>query len=255
MQPYTLIKNSNIQFKIMTTKSSSDKDKEQSLAQSELEKASEKAEKDLLDKLFNSAVKADIEKVAPNEIQKKEWHSPSEINKLISELAKYKGVTNEICLIAIILLFNKGAANSGTPTTMYVTVGSEQGEFTTDITKDDLMYNYKKLFGNEYIRRLGESMSTTIGNYSQAKGLQGDLYRKINNKLVADKQPQLTAKEAAWTSSFHQNNPILNTISDRLAGILANDYTERFKSKETKKPQVTRKAADPNANKPKKGKK
>ena len=28
MHPYTLIKNSNIQFKIMTTKSSSDKDKE-----------------------------------------------------------------------------------------------------------------------------------------------------------------------------------------------------------------------------------
>lgn len=81
---------------------------------------------------------------------------------------------------------------------------------------------------------MAESMSTIIGNYSQEKGLTGDLARKINNQLIADKSPQLTKKEAAWTASFHQNNPILNTISDRIAGLLANDYAERFKKKETK---------------------
>ena len=39
------------------------------------------------------------------------------------------------------------------------------------------------VFGNSYIRRLAESMSTTIGQYSQKKGLAGDLTRKLNNKL------------------------------------------------------------------------
>jgi hypothetical protein len=86
------------------------------------------SEKDALDKLVKEAQSADIEKVAPSEVQKKEWHTSIEISQLINELSKNMGVSPQVGLIATILLFNKGAdcqSNEGTPKTMYVSVGGE----------------------------------------------------------------------------------------------------------------------------------
>lgn len=186
----------------------------------------------VLEKLVSDADKYDLKKVAPAEVEKKQWHTPIEINELMQELGTTMGISPQLGFIATVLLFNKGAANEGSPTTMSVAVFDETD--TVNITKNDLVYQYKKKYKVDYIRRLAESMSTIIGQYSESHNLSGDLARKINNKLAADKQPQLTRKEAAWTSSFHQNNPALATVSERMASLLAADYAERFKDKDQK---------------------
>lgn len=213
--------------------------------------ADELEESKKLDKLISEADKCDLKKVAPSEVEKKTWHTPVEINDLISDLSKSMGVLDHVGLIATILLFNKGAANVGTPATMTVLVIDQDGR-DIEISKDELVHQYKKKFKNSYIRRLAESMSTIIGTYSEKHGLAGDLSRKINNKLIAENKTQLTRKEAAWTSSFHQNNPILPQVSDRMAGLLAADYADRFKVKDQKAKASNTKVANSDAKKPKK---
>ncbi len=94
-------------------------------------------------------------------------------------------------------------------------------------------------------------MSDIIGKYSEEHGLGGDLSRKINNKLIdsqSENKTQLTRKEAAWASSFHQNNPNLTQVSDRMAGLLAADYADRFKTKD-RKAQASNKTVKPVAKK------
>ena len=94
-------------------------------------------------------------------------------------------------------------------------------------------------------------MSDIIGKYSEEHGLGGDLSRKINNKLIdsqSENKTQLTRKEAAWASSFHQNNPNLTQVSDRMAGLLAADYADRFKTKD-QKAQASNKTLKPVAKK------
>jgi hypothetical protein len=124
-------------------------------------------------------------------------------------------------------------------------------KYSKKIAKDELVHQYKNLFKNSYIRRLGESMSDIIGKYSEEHGLGGDLSRKINNKLIdsqSENKTQLTRKEAAWASSFHQNNPNLTQVSDRMAGLLAADYADRFKTKD-RKAQASNKTVKPVAKK------
>jgi hypothetical protein len=55
------------------------------------------------------------------------------------------------------------------------------------ITKDDIVYHYKQMFKNEFIRRMAESCSTKIGKYAESQNLPGDLSRKINTSLMKKK--------------------------------------------------------------------
>lgn len=181
-----------------------------------------------LEKVLVEANKIPISKVSPQETRK-EWHTNSEIENIITQLGDTMGLRPPTAFIAIALLFLKGAANKGTPTTMSVMVHEEGNQ--TEVTKSDLVYIYRKNHKNIHIRRLAESMAVLISRYAEAQGLSGDLAKKINISLLKKKEPTLTRKEAAWCSSFCQSNPKVEEVSERLAGLLSEDYLSRFQTK------------------------
>ena len=164
----------------------------------------------------------DLSKHAPKEKITRQWHSKEDIAIFLENLATTMGTVEAFAFAAIALLFNKGAANKGTPNTLSVEVGG------IEFPKNDLLYQYRKTFGTTYIRRLAESMSTDIGRFSQNKQIPGDLARRINNKLLQEGEPVLTPQEAAWASSFHQGNDDLASVSERMTSLLAEDYSLRF---------------------------
>lgn len=118
---------------------------EELAAKAILEQNKSKEEQTALDRLVNQAKGADIEAIAPAEVQKKEWHNAEDINQFVNKVSTNLGIAPQVALIAIILLFNKGAANEGTPSTMFVTVTGETSS-TTDVSKNDLIYNSHFLF-------------------------------------------------------------------------------------------------------------
>lgn len=180
-----------------------------------------------LEQLLTEANKTPIAKISPQET-KQEWHTPSEIQNIINQLADTMGLDTHTAFIAIALLFLKGAANKGTPTTMSVAVMESSNQ--TEVSKSDLIYVYRKNFKNIHIRRLAESMAVLISRYAEAQGLSGDLAKKINISLLKKKEATLTRKEAAWCSSFCQSNPKVEEVSERLAGLLSEDYLTRFQT-------------------------
>jgi len=169
--------------------------------------------------------KANLSIHAPKEKAMRQWHSSEEIAIYMENMGVSFGLSPSQIFLAVVLLFNKGAANKGTPSTMSVEV------FGREISKNDMLYHYKRTFGTTYIRRLAESMSPEIGTFSQIHKIPGDLARRINVRLLQEGEPTLTVTEAAWASSFHQGNDNLSNISDRMAQMLAQDYSERFSPK------------------------
>lgn len=192
-----------------------------------------------LNQIMEDALKLDTNLIAPEE-GKKTWHSSDEIDLFINEISILFGISTPHAFAAIVMLFNKGAANNNTPRTLGVTILIDNTQSFID--KDGLMYTYRKLFKTNYIRRMAESMSDLIGKYSEIKNLEGELTKGVN-RIIASKTEAtspLSPKEAAWCSSFHQNNTkAINAASSRLGGLLAEDYLNRTKeitkNKKTKK--------------------
>lgn len=198
-----------------------------------------------LEQMLTAANSIPIAKVSPQEIRK-EWHNNAEVNSLITQFGDQMGLDKNTAFIAIALLFLKGAANKGTPNTMSIMVHTSETQ--TEVTKADLVYLYKKIHKNMHIRRLAESMAELISKYAEAQGLAGDLAKKINITLLRKKEPTLTRKEAAWCSSFCQSNPKVEGVSERLAGLLSEDYLSRFQpqpSKRGSKAQASKGAKSP----------
>lgn len=86
------------------------------------------------DQLLTEADKVDLKSAAPREVLKKEWHGIADIQKMVTRLAKSMGISETMSIIAMILLFNKGAANEGTPNTISVSVE----DCTSDMGKSSI---------------------------------------------------------------------------------------------------------------------
>jgi hypothetical protein len=96
------------------------------------------------------------------------------------------------------------------------------------VTKRDLAYYYQQATGNTFLHRLAEHLSTNISQYAEKNNIDGDLATRLNNYVLTKKESPLTPKERAWASSFNQKNPELANVSERMLGIMAQDFKERF---------------------------
>lgn len=137
-----------------------------------------------------------------------------QVLKIIDKIAEMYGISFAASNVAISLLFLKGASNSSTPNTISVTI--TYGGKPVTVVKRDLDYHYEFVTKNKHVRRLAETMRNGISQFAEATRLNGDLAQQINNRLLANGQEGLTMKQRAWTSSFNQFNPYLETDPDLL---------------------------------------
>jgi hypothetical protein len=151
-----------------------------------------------------------------------------DIVSVITSISLSLGLYRNEALEAIFLLFLLGASNKNTPNSLAVTVKDVEG-IDVRVTKNDLLYHYKKVTGNLYLRRMAIHMADSISKFAVINKLEGDLSKQINRSLQAEGQ-YLTQIEQAWCSSFNQGNPTLTTIEElkRLPGLLAKDYIKKF---------------------------
>jgi hypothetical protein len=209
-------------------------------------------------------IKQDLEKAislntrdcAPQEINNGAL-TEGQAHNIATHLGKANGLDTHLAYIAIFLLILKGAANSGTPESLEITILDHERNPVT-IKKYDLMYSYYSITGNKFIRRLAEQLAIPIGMYAEKNGLSGDICEKINNKTMRNMDPTLryplTLKERAWASSFSQKIPGLEKLaSERLPLLLALDYGERFTDVKRRRPPVKREDPKPRNITPKEG--
>lgn len=169
--------------------------------------------------------KDNLDNIAPN--YKKGVLSQEEVNKIINKIAKDMEIAPKDALAGTILLMLKGAASGGTPQTLSVDL---RGGKT--LAKKNVTAAYLSVTGNNYIRRLAESLAVQIGEFAEFFGLAGELSQRINTVLKAESGEILSPKEMAWCSSFSQNIPDLaKRSSERLVRLLAEDYKKRFEHK------------------------
>ena len=185
--------------------------------------------------LASSIMKEDLNVIAPN--FRKGTISEREKTAIIEKVSVDIGVSKSDALAGIMLLMLKGAASNGTPNTLSVDL---RGGKT--LAKRIVSGAYLLVTGNNYIRRLAESLAIEIGEFAERYSLNGELSQRINTALKAEAGEVLTAKENAWCSSFSQNIPDLaSRSSERLVRLLAEDYKKRFDNKK-KDVKVTRTA-------------
>lgn len=187
-----------------------------------------------------------LDSIAPN--YRKGILSNEDIGKIIVKIALDLNISNEEALTGVMLLMLKGAASSGTPQSLSVELKNG-----ISISKKNISSAYMLVTGNNYIRRLAESLATHIGDFAETFGLSGELSQRINTALKAENGESLTIKEMAWCSSFSQNVPDLaDRSSDRLVKLLAEDYKKRFDNKKKSKDNVIIKGKNNKNNKSKK---
>lgn len=178
-----------------------------------------------INKLTQELMNNNFEDIAPN--YKKSVLSNEEIDRIIDRVANDIEVTKATALAGIILLMLKGAASGGTPQTLSTEL--KDGKV---IAKRNITGAYIAVTGNNYIRRLAESLAVEIGEFAERFELEGELSQRINTAIKAESGETLTKKERAWCSSFSQNIPNLaEKSSERLVKLLAEDYKKRFENK------------------------
>lgn len=157
--------------------------------------------------------------------------STLEVKDIVTKVAGDMQVAPSVALGAVYLLLLKGAANIKAPNSMQVNVLNEKNE-QVSLSKLDLMAAYRRVTGNNFLRRLAETLAVEISQFAEANGLRGELATRINNKLLVAKQVPLNDREMAWASSYCQGVPNLAQLSsDRLPSLLAEDYSQRFNAK------------------------
>lgn len=178
-----------------------------------------------IDNLTTSIMEENLEELAPNYL--KGTLSTKELDRIIERIANDLAITKQDALAGTMLLMLKGAASTGTPQTLSVDL---RGGKT--MAKKNITGAYISVTGNEYIRRLAESLAINIGEFAEKFELNGELSQRINTALKAETGEILTKKETAWCSSFSQNIPDLALrSSERLVRLLAEDYKKRFDGK------------------------
>lgn len=166
-----------------------------------------------------------IETLAPN--YKKSILGSEETNMIIKKIATDLDITEEEALAGTMLLLLKGASSDGTPQNLSVELKNGK-----TLAKRNVQGAYLTVTGNNYLRRLAESLAIQIGEFAEHFGLNGELTQRINTSLKAESGEVLSPKETAWCSSFSQNIPDLATrSSERLVRLLAEDYKKRFEGK------------------------
>jgi len=157
-----------------------------------------------------------------------------QISQILSKLSEIFALDPGNAFTAVALLFLKGAANKSAPLSMSVEVKAMDGKIVT-VTKEDLMYVYRSIMQNNFLRRLAEALASSISKFAEHYNLQGDLGVAANNYVVAQGETPLDSKERAWANSFCQMNPELVKEAPRVAKFLAADYQARFNPKKNKK--------------------
>lgn len=174
-----------------------------------------------------------LEEIAPN--YKKGVLSKTDKERIIEKIALEVGIPLSDALAGTILLFLKGAASSGTPSTLSIDL---RGGKT--IAKKNIQASYMAVTGNTFIRRLAEALAIEIGEFAFKYGLSGELSTRINTILKSESGERLTPEESAWCSSFSQEIPDLaQRSSERLVKLLAEDYKKRFENKKRTKKEIT----------------
>lgn len=195
-----------------------------------------------LEDLLKKSLSENLESVAPN-FRKKNTLTDLQIERIIQTISLNQGIAPEKALIGIILLFLQGAASAGAPSTMSVDLGDGKC-----IDKRNVVNACNLVIGNQYIRRIAETLAKQIGEFALKNKLAGELAYRINNRFKAETGSSLSEIEMAYCSSFSQSIPDLAEItSERLSKLLAEDYQERFENKrkpvkiENKKNKVKKK--------------
>lgn len=195
---------------------------------------------DLVTDIFKEALDLPLETLAPN--IKKANMTREQANKVLEVLGNTFSIPKNAAMVAVILLFLRGAASDGTPLSLSVTV------MEREITKRDLLNAYVLVTNNKFLRRMAETMAVEIGLYAEKHQLSGELASRINRLHRAETGENLTHKEQAWCSSFSQNIPNLGAYtSERVIKLLSTDFNRRFAKK------VDQKKADPKPGKDGKG--
>lgn len=175
-----------------------------------------------------AALKTDIKDVAPLEAAPSTRIPPDTVGEIIAQIAANLNIQPVTAMIGIFLLFLKGAANANAPNSMEVKLLDSQG-LTISLSKLELLATYKRIAGNNFLRRLAEALACEISQYAENHNLKGELANKLNTKILSEGGVPLNSKEMAWASSFCQGIPNLSELSsDRLPGLLAQDYSNRF---------------------------
>jgi hypothetical protein len=184
---------------------------------------------------ISKEISDDIVKTKPNEI------SSEMISDIVINIATKFKIPESTALKAIFILLLRGAANIPTPGNLKARILNTKGEEII-IRKDDLMYEYRFATGNNFLRRLADTMASEISQFAEKNELDGEIAQKINNLVLREGDAPLSLIERAWCSSFNQNNPDLsnNENTKRVAILLAKDLYERkndpkgFKAKKIK---------------------
>lgn len=172
-----------------------------------------------------------VKDIAPSEASPVTRLSTEAVKEIVTKISTDMQVSAPIAMAAIYLLLLKGAANVKAPNSMEVIVLNEKKE-QVSLTKLDLMAAYRRVTGNNFLRRLAETLACEISQFAEANNLRGELATRINNKLQMSGEPPLNNREMAWASSFCQGLTNLSQLStDRLPGLLAEDYSLRFSNK------------------------
>jgi hypothetical protein len=90
------------------------------------------------------------------------WRNAHEKNAFIKAIAELRGITEPLAFAAIAMLFVLGAANKSTPDSTKVELEHPDEKMKFEVTKNDLIYHYNRLFGSTLIRRMAESMAEEI---------------------------------------------------------------------------------------------
>jgi hypothetical protein len=187
--------------------------------------------------IMETLKRIEIQTIAPD--FKKGAISDEQMETIIENISTSIGTTKLNALVGTICLFLKGGASNGTPQNLEVVLSDG-----TILAKRNVLGAYFSTCGNQFLRRLAEKLAIEIGEFAEAHSLNGELAPRINTLLKAETGEVLTAKEAAWCSSFSQNIPDLAVrSSERVVRLLAEDYRKRFenKSKNKKKEQTKEK--------------
>ena len=115
------------------------------------------------------------------------------------------------------------------------TEGGHQHERTC--TKKLILEICLQVFKNNNLKKIAQFWALEISKHAELNKFSGDLTRVINSRLAASNKELLTPFEAAYTSSFCENQIFLKADPklERVFTLLAQDSEKRRKSRQEKK--------------------
>jgi len=162
--------------------------------------------------------------------------TPKEIDAVVAATVSLFGIHESTALTAISEMVRRGGANVSTPDSFNVELRCPVQNFLAVISKGEIAQLVGRLANGKNMRNLAEGMAEAIVVFGvnlvrRQPGVDrpGDLAKKIDNRLIYEKQPPLTPTERVGCASYAQWLPHLDQLvdSDRLKGLLAKDLELR----------------------------